>query len=215
MYSCCIPLLSWFPTIAVLCEDQLRLTIIALSVICLFLIFLKVGTSGSPPIFSGIAFARISQSRGYNHGRNGYCGSVGRVNYCWPSLASTVNLGFESRRNPLPYFCSLQDLCFEMGGPLRREEGSDYYWPLPFYWSYWLTAKFLLVFASTVILRSESHGTQDHILLYDGSGSLENSLSLGIGVRVTLRPLSPILEQILKYVNAFRWVSLKVFELVI
>jgi hypothetical protein len=35
----------------------------------------------------------------------------------------------------------------------------------------WLTAKFLLVLASTVILGSESHGTRDHISLSDGSGS--------------------------------------------
>jgi hypothetical protein len=25
-------------------------------------------------------------------------------------------------------------MCFEMGPPLRREEGSDYYWSLPLYW---------------------------------------------------------------------------------
>jgi hypothetical protein len=24
--------------------------------------------------------------------------------------------------------------CFEMGPPLQREEGSEYYWSLPLYW---------------------------------------------------------------------------------
>jgi hypothetical protein len=41
----------------------------------------------------------------------------------------------------------------------------------------WWTAKILLGLASTVILRSESHGTHDHTLLPDGSVSLQ-SLSL-------------------------------------
>jgi hypothetical protein len=35
----------------------------------------------------------------------------------------------------------------------------------------WLTAKLLLVLASTVILGSESHRTHGHVLLSDGSGS--------------------------------------------
>jgi hypothetical protein len=38
-----------------------------------------------------------------------------------------------------------------------------------------LTAKLLRVLASSVILGSESHGTHDHILLPDGSGSLPDS----------------------------------------
>jgi hypothetical protein len=38
-----------------------------------------------------------------------------------------------------------------------------------------LTAKLLLALASTVILDSQSHGTHDHILLSDGSGSLHHS----------------------------------------
>jgi hypothetical protein len=38
---------------------------------------------------------------------------------------------------------------------------------------YYLSAKFLLVLASTAILGSESHWIQDHILLSDGSGSLQ------------------------------------------
>jgi hypothetical protein len=44
-----------------------------------------------------------------------------------------------------------------------------------------LTGKLLLVLASTVILGSESHGTQDYILLSDGSGSLQ-----------TIDPLNPL-----------------------
>jgi hypothetical protein len=36
-----------------------------------------------------------------------------------------------------------------------------------------LTVKLLLVLASAVILGSESHGTHDHILISDGSGSLQ------------------------------------------
>jgi hypothetical protein len=35
----------------------------------------------------------------------------------------------------------------------------------------------LLALASTVTLGSESHGTHDHILLSDGSGSLPDSLN--------------------------------------
>jgi hypothetical protein len=39
------------------------------------------------------------------------------------------------------------------------------------------SSKLLLVFASTVILGSGSHGTHDHILLSDGSASIQTSLS--------------------------------------
>jgi hypothetical protein len=38
---------------------------------------------------------------------------------------------------------------------------------------FWLTAKLLLALASTVIFGYESHGTHGHILLSDGSGSLQ------------------------------------------
>jgi hypothetical protein len=41
----------------------------------------------------------------------------------------------------------------------------------------WLTAKLLLAFTSTVILCSEPHGTHDHILLFDGSGNIQHSLT--------------------------------------
>jgi hypothetical protein len=41
-----------------------------------------------------------------------------------------------------------------------------------------LTAKLLLALASTVILGSESHRTHDHILLSDGSGSLQSLATL-------------------------------------
>jgi hypothetical protein len=49
-------------------------------------------------------------------------------------LASTVILDFEPRRETCPYFCTQTITCFEMGHPLRREEGSHYYWSLPIYW---------------------------------------------------------------------------------
>jgi hypothetical protein len=39
-----------------------------------------------------------------------------------------------------------------------------------------LVAKLLLTFASTVILGCEFHGTHDHILLSDGSGSLQTTI---------------------------------------
>jgi hypothetical protein len=48
-----------------------------------------------------------------------------------------------------------------------------------------LSAKCLLVLDSTVIFRSESHETRDHILLSDGSGSFQTTLI--VRVRVTLR----------------------------
>jgi hypothetical protein len=41
-----------------------------------------------------------------------------------------------------------------------------------------LPVKLLLTLASTVILGSESHGTLDHILLSEGSGSLPNQIFL-------------------------------------
>jgi hypothetical protein len=44
--------------------------------------------------------------------------------------------------------------------------------------THWLTAKLLLALASTVTLGSESHGTHDHVLLSDGSGSLQTTLPL-------------------------------------
>jgi hypothetical protein len=38
-----------------------------------------------------------------------------------------------------------------------------------------LTAKLLLALSNKVVLGSESHGTHDHILLSDGSGSLQTT----------------------------------------
>jgi hypothetical protein len=51
-------------------------------------------------------------------------------------LVSTIILGFESRRDPWPRFFSLlyMWMCLEVGLPLQRDEGSDYYWSVPFYW---------------------------------------------------------------------------------
>lgn len=43
-----------------------------------------------------------------------------------------------------------------------------------------LTAKLLLTVAHTLILDSESHRTQDHILLFEGSESLQNSSPLSL-----------------------------------
>jgi hypothetical protein len=40
------------------------------------------------------------------------------------------------------------------------------------------SGKLLLALASTVILGSESHGTPDHILLPDGYGSLQSTVSV-------------------------------------
>jgi hypothetical protein len=52
-------------------------------------------------------------------------------------LASTVNLVFESHRNPWPYFSSFQTFTsFEKVPPLRGQEGSDYHWRLPLYWGF-------------------------------------------------------------------------------
>jgi hypothetical protein len=50
------------------------------------------------------------------------CASAGRSVRLLLALASTVILGFQSRRDPWPYFS------------FEREEGSDYYWSLPLYW---------------------------------------------------------------------------------
>jgi hypothetical protein len=41
-----------------------------------------------------------------------------------------------------------------------------------------LTAKLMLALGSTLILGSESHGTHDHILLPDGSRSVQATLTL-------------------------------------
>jgi hypothetical protein len=50
------------------------------------------------------------------------------------ALASTVILGFESHQGPRPYFFLFKTFtCFEMGVPLQREEGYNYYWLFPLY----------------------------------------------------------------------------------
>lgn len=55
---------------------------------------------------------------------------MGRSGKVLLALASTINIGFRSRRGSRPYFClSKTFTCFEMGTPLRREEGS-----LALYW---------------------------------------------------------------------------------
>jgi hypothetical protein len=61
-------------------------------------------------------------------------------------LASRVVLGFLPRRDPCSYFCFLQTfLCFEMGPPFRREEGSDYCWSPHLSWGVWLSLTVLLI----------------------------------------------------------------------
>jgi hypothetical protein len=50
----------------------------------------------------------------------------------------------------------------------------------------WLTANLLLAFASTVIPGFSSHGTEDHILLYGGSGSLQTLSEPSISIRFVL-----------------------------
>jgi hypothetical protein len=52
----------------------------------------------------------------------------------------------------------------------------------------YLTAKLLMVLASRVILGSESHGNYDHILLSDGSASLQ---TFSFGLCPPLSPISP------------------------
>jgi hypothetical protein len=47
-----------------------------------------------------------------------------------------------------------------------------------------LTAKLLLVLASTTILGSESHGTHDYISLSDGAGTLQTTEISGLKARL-------------------------------
>jgi hypothetical protein len=61
--------------------------------------------------------------------------SVGWSSKLLLALANALNFCFGSRWDPWPCFCSKTCTCFEMGPPLRREEGSNYYWSLPLYWS--------------------------------------------------------------------------------
>jgi hypothetical protein len=49
--------------------------------------------------------------------------SVGRLGILLLAFASTFILSFGSRLDRWPYFCSFQDMCFEMGPPLRRRVG--------------------------------------------------------------------------------------------
>jgi hypothetical protein len=69
------------------------------------------------------------------------------------AVTSTTVPGFGPSRDPWPYFCSFHIFtCFEKGPPLRREEGSDSYWSLSFYWAVTrLAGKLLLVLARTII----------------------------------------------------------------
>jgi hypothetical protein len=80
------------------------------------------------------------------------------------AFANTVIVGFRPRRNPTPYLCSFQTLK----------------WGLLFDESRGLTGigvlLLLLALASALILVSQPHGTHDHNLLPDGSGSLQTSL---------------------------------------
>jgi hypothetical protein len=59
-----------------------------------------------------------------------YRGS-GRVNCCWSSPVRSVLVSASVRTHDHILVLSKTFMCFEMGPPLRREEGSDYYWLLP------------------------------------------------------------------------------------
>jgi hypothetical protein len=109
--------------------------------------------------------------------------------YCfWFSPAqSSLVLGPVRTHYHILLFFFLQTITyFETRPPLLPQEGPDCYGSLPLYWEETLLAitfthsitdsltyKWLLALASIVILGSESHGTNDHILLSDGSGSLQ------------------------------------------
>jgi hypothetical protein len=62
--------------------------------------------------------------------------SVTQVNCCSPSLAQLILVSGPVGTHEYIFVLSKTSTCFEMGPPLRREEGSDYYWSLPFYWEW-------------------------------------------------------------------------------
>jgi hypothetical protein len=57
------------------------------------------------------------------------CLSVGRLNCCWSSPAQLFLI---SRSVGTHEYISLSKTftCFEMGPPIRQEQGSEYYWSL-------------------------------------------------------------------------------------
>jgi hypothetical protein len=77
---------------------------------------------------------------------------VGRVNFCWSSLAQS-SLVPSSTGLMTIFYCLTTLGVMKLSSPLGR------------------LGKFLLVLASTIILGSEFHGTHDHILLSHDSGS--------------------------------------------
>jgi hypothetical protein len=85
-------------------------------------------------------------------------------------LASTVILGFKSRRDPV-FLCRCYVSCSLI---------------------ICLPAKLLLVLASTVVLVYEFHKSHDHILLSDGSGSVHTTRGHSLSCHTTL--YSPILK---------------------
>jgi hypothetical protein len=105
-------------------------------------------------------------------------------------FTSTAILSFGSRRDPWQnlYSFARPFTGLEMGSPLRRKEEllCEFLGMLHICYtviSHWctrtperLTAKLLLVFASTVMLGSESRGTHGLILPSGGSGSLPDLL---------------------------------------
>jgi hypothetical protein len=58
----------------------------------------------------------------------------GLVNCCWPSPAQSILVSGTVATDDYVFVLSKTFTCFEMGPPLRREEGSDWYWSLPLYW---------------------------------------------------------------------------------
>jgi hypothetical protein len=83
--------------------------------------------------------------------------SVGRSNCCWPRQHSHSRLQVSSRSMTNNFLLSWTCSCLEEGTVFLCR----------------LTAKLLLVLASTMIFGAESDGTHDHILLSEGSRSLQ------------------------------------------
>jgi hypothetical protein len=131
------------------------------------------------------------------------------------ALASTMNLGSGPVWTHDHIFVLFKTFtCFEMGPPLRREEGSDYYWSLPFTVgpsAYLLTTKFPLALASTAILGSESHATHNRILLSGGFGRLQTSCLGPYIASILWASLNSQLEEMLncwagwRSVNSLNW----------
>jgi hypothetical protein len=56
------------------------------------------------------------------------------VNFCWASPTQSFMVSCPVGAHDRIFVLSKTFKRFEMGPPLRRKEGSDYYWSLPLYW---------------------------------------------------------------------------------